>query len=353
MINTSLRPLFNAVRLNAHLQLKNAMVMAPMTRCMANEKGEATQAMADYYAKRADAGLIISEGIVVDSLGTGYRNVPGLFNQAQVDSFKPVTNAVHQRGGKIVAQIWHVGRVSHPKFLDGSLPISASATQMSGPVKRERGIHYGKSRAATIEEIHAMVAQFKQAARNAIRAGFDGVEIHGANGYLVDQFLHFKTNLRQDKYGGSIANMTRFPFEVVDAVGQAIGFERVGIRLSPAAYINEMEAHEGDQQVFKHFLQRLDELPLAYIHTGNFDDKDTYESIDGQTMTEFLKANSSHPIIAAGSYTPEDGASALASGHCNLVAFGRPFIANPNLVNHLKNEEDIVPYDVEMLKALT
>ena len=202
--------LFEPYSLNRLLHLKNKIVMAPMTRAKASADFVPTPEMADYYARRAEAGLIITEGTVINAEALGCRYVPGIFNENQISHWKKVTDKVHQNNGLIFLQIWHVGRVSHPDFLGGKLPIGPSASVMTGAVYRSPGLTYGPSRAATLAEIKQLIDAYAAAAHNAIKAGFDGVEIHGANGYLVDQFLHHHTNQRDDDYGGNAENMARF-----------------------------------------------------------------------------------------------------------------------------------------------
>ena len=223
------------------LYLKNRVIMAPLTRSRATDERVPTAMMAEYYAQRASAGLIISEATVISEQANGYLNTPGLFSNAQVQGWKAVTQAVHDKGGLIVAQLWHVGRVSHPDLLSGETPVSASAVQQAGYVsllrpKRE----YVVPRPLEISEIKAIVEQFKQAAIRAKEAGFDGVELHGANGYLIDQFLQSKTNHREDQYGGSVENRARLLLEVVDALIEVWGAGRVGVHLAPRGDEHDM-----------------------------------------------------------------------------------------------------------------
>jgi N-ethylmaleimide reductase len=349
---TSQNTLLKPFTLSAAVQLKNRMVMAPMTRAKADNHGGATAAMANYYAKRANAGLIITEGTIIRPDAIGYHNVPGIYTQQQIEKWRVVTDAAHNNGGKIFMQIWHVGRVSHPIFLQGQLPISSSATTMQGRVRRADGLYYGQSREATLDEITALIEAYATAAKNAIAAGFDGVEIHGANGYLIDQFLHHDTNHREDRYGGSPENMSRFALEVVAACGQLIGFERLGIRLSPGAYLNEIQGDDRDSQVFAGLLSQLSRLPLAYVHTGNFDDSVPFKELDNQTMTQFIRQHYRGHVIASGGYTIDQACAHLANNECDLVSFGKPFIANPDLVTRVEQNQSIIPYHSDMLDTL-
>lgn len=344
--------LLKEFKLNKKLILKNRILMAPMTRVKADDDWVPTQAMAEYYARRADAGLIITEGTIIRADGTGYKNAPGIFTEKQIQGWKRVTDKVHENNGLIFAQIWHVGRVSHPYFLNGELPISASETIMSNRISRTKDLNYGKSRAASLEEIQQLIADYASAARNAIKAGFDGVEIHGANGYLIDQFLHYSTNKRTDKYGGNPENMARFALEVVKACGETIGYEHVGLRLSPGAYLNEIVGEKSDALVFKHLLQELNNLPIAYIHTGNFDDTRIFPELDNMTMTEFLRSNYQGILIACGSYSSEKAQQQIINKDFDLIAIGRPFIANPDLIKRLQENKPLQTYDASMLNEL-
>ncbi len=338
--------------LTSKLTLKNRILMAPMTRAKADADLVPTQATADYYARRADAGLIVTEGTLISRHARGHDFVPGIYNDAQIAGWRRVTDAVHVNGGLIFSQLWHVGRVSHPHFLDGELPVSASATTMTGKISRSDGLTFGAARALTIEEIADLIEAYSAAARNAIAAGFDGIEIHGANGYLIDQFLHHHTNLREDEYGGSVENRARFALEIVRACGAAIGYDRVGLRLSPGAYLNEIVADPRDGDVFKYLLQTLNPLGLAYTHTGSFDHAKLFSELDGLSMTHFMRRYYQGTLVAAGSYDLAGAVQGISQNHFDLVAFGRPFIANPDLIARLSSGQEWLPYDVSMLREL-
>lgn len=342
--------LLELFRLNETLTLKNRIVMAPMTRCMADDQLVPTEAMAAYYARRADVGLIISEATVIRADGQGYPNTPGLFSDAQIEGWRAVTDQVHASGGLMFAQIWHVGRISHPVYLDGKMPIAPSAVTPSGKVARTE-YEYETPRALDIEELPAVVEAFAQGAANAIAAGFDGVEIHGANGYLIDQFLHYDTNRRTDEYGETPERMTRFPLEVTDAVAERIGRDRVGIRLSPGAYMNEIAPNPRDAIAAKHLLSQLNDRKLAYVHTGIFDDAMTFDYLDGSAGA-FLRKHYEGILIGNGSYSTERAASAIDNNEFDLAAIGRPLIANPDLVAKVKDGLDQIPYDQAMLATL-
>lgn len=352
--------LFEPVRLGS-LELPNRLVMAPMTRSMATDDLVPTEATAVYYARRAEAGLILTEATIVRPDGQGYPNTPGIWSDEQVAGWKQVTDRVHDEGGRIFLQLWHVGRVSHGIYLDGGTPVAPSAVPLDGRVPRSDDLEYGTPRALSADEIPAYIQAFADGARNARRAGFDGVEIHGANGYLLDQFLHFHTNRRTDAWGGTPEKMTRFPAAVVDAVvdawGDAGGQDgRVGLRLSPGAYFN-MEGDPRDAEVFRLLLADLSgravsDLGLAYVHTGIFDDSMTFEELGGQTATDFLRENWNGTLIGCGSYTPESGAKSLAEQRFDVLAIGRPFIANPDLVTRVRDGDDLKDYDANMLNEL-
>lgn len=325
--------------------------MAPLTRRRADEEYNPTDIMIDYYAKRADAGLIITEGTIISKDAIGYGNVPGIFKDSHIENWKKITNAVHQNGGAIFLQLWHCGRVSHPILHQGRLPISSSVTTMNIPLGNS-GLRCGTSRAATKNEISSLINDFAIAAQNAIKANFDGIEIHGANGYLIDQFLHFCCNNRDDEYGGTPENMAQFCIEIINACGEAIGFERVGLRLSPGGHLNEIVTEEQDQHVFKYLLQELEKLNIAYIHTGSFDDSIIYKALSNKTPTEFLRSHYKKIIIASGGYNFSSAEQGINNNLFDLIAFGRSFIANPDLVERLKQNKSLNEYNPEMLKDL-
>lgn len=326
--------------------------MAPMTRNMANDDLSPTNSMMEYYARRADAGLIITEGTSIRPDARSCSHVPGIFTQQHINGWSKVTDAVHKKAGHIFLQLWHVGRVSHPVFLNGELPVGPSETTMTGRVYRAEGLVYGKSRAASLDEIKGLVESYAMAAKNAIAAGFDGIEIHGANGYLVDQFLHYHTNHRTDIYGETPENMARFALEVVKACGDMIGYHRTGIRLSPGGYVNEIISEERDAPVFQHLLEQLNLLSIAYVHTGNFDDKVTFKELGHQTMTKFLREHYSGTLIGCGSYQFEEGRENIEQKDFDLLGIGRPFIANPDLIERLQQGKNLNAYDANMLETL-
>lgn len=339
--------LFQPLQLAPNLQLNNRLVMAPLTRCMADDDLLPTEDMAAYYGRRADTGLIISEATLVSADGQGYPNTPGLFSRSQVEAWKNITRRVHDKGGKIFAQLWHTGRVSHSFFLQGNKPMAPSAVAMAGRVPRMDGLVYEAPRAMTDADIARVIADFGHAAANAKEAGFDGVEIHGANGYLIDQFLHFQTNQRSDRWGGSVENMSRFLFDVIAAVKNNI--EHVGLRLSPVGYYN-LEYDAEDLAVFEYFLPKLNDQGLCYLHTGRLED----EPVDylGGTVTQYLRRHFAGVVMANGGYSPESAEQSVASSEADLVAIGRPIIANPDYVKRVGAGDELIEYSEAMLETL-
>ncbi len=316
------------------LKLKNRVVMAPLTRSRATADRVPTAMMAEYYAQRASAGLIISEATVISEEANGYEKTPGLFTDEQVEGWKLVTNAVHGKGGLIVAQLWHVGRVSHPDLLNGETPVSASNVKQAGYVsllrpKRE----YVAPRALEISEIHAITEQYKQAAIKAKAAGFDGVELHAANGYLIDQFLQSKTNLREDEYGGSAENRARFLLEVVDALIEVWGAGRVGVHLAPRGDEHDM-GDANPKETFGYVMQELGKRQIAFFFTREY-------LADDSISLEMKARSNGVPYIANMRLSREDALELLASGKAEAVSFGKAYIANPDLFERLVEDEPL------------
>ncbi|WP_407409773.1 alkene reductase [Acinetobacter sp.] len=310
------------------LKLKNRVVMAPLTRSRATKDRVPTAMMAEYYAQRASAGLIIAEATVISEQANGYLNTPGLFNQAQVEGWKLVTDAVHAKGGLIVSQLWHVGRVSHPDLLDGATPVSASNVQQAGYVSLLRPKRkYVVPRPLEISEIHAITEQYKQAAIYAKQAGFDGVEVHAANGYLLDQFLQSTTNLRDDQYGGSVENRARFLLEVVDALIEVWGAGRVGVHLAPRGDEHDM-GDAAPRETFGYVMEELGKRNIAFFFTREYLAEDS--------ISEYMKQRSNGvPYIANMRLSRQDAIDLLASGKADAVSFGKAYIANPDLYERL------------------
>jgi 2,4-dienoyl-CoA reductase-like NADH-dependent reductase (Old Yellow Enzyme family) len=316
------------------LKLKNRVVMAPLTRSRATADRVPTPMMAEYYAQRASSGLIISEATVISEAANGYEKTPGLFSDAQVEGWKRVTDAVHAKDGLIVAQLWHVGRVSHPDLLNGETPVSASNIQQAGQVsllrpKRE----YVVPRPLEISEIQAITEQYKQSAIRAKAAGFDGVELHAANGYLIDQFLQSSTNHRTDSYGGAVENRVRFLLEVVDALIEVWGAGRVGVHLAPRG--DEHDMGDADpQETFGYVLEQLGQRQIAFFFTREYLAEDS--------ISLEMKARSNGvPYIANMRLSREDALELLASGKAEAVSFGKDYIANPDLFERLVEDEPL------------
>jgi N-ethylmaleimide reductase len=328
--------LFTPARFGA-LELANRVVMAPLTRNRARPEDDVPSPLApEYYAQRASAGLIITEASQIMPEGKGYAWTPGIYSPAQIEGWKKVTEAVHAAGGRIVIQLWHVGRVSHNVLQpNGQAPVAPSA------IRAESRTFDGKDftatsmpRALELAEIPGIVEAYAQAARNAREAGFDGVEVHGANGYLIDQFLRDGSNHRTDAYGGSIENRSRFLFEVVEAVTGAIGADRTGLRLSPMSPANGISDSD-PMAVFSHAIRGLNRFNLAYLHMVEGATQGSRETPKGTEMAE-LRALFDGPYIANNGYTRAMAIAAVEDGRAEAVAFGRPFIANPDLVARLK-----------------
>jgi 2,4-dienoyl-CoA reductase-like NADH-dependent reductase (Old Yellow Enzyme family) len=310
------------------LQLNNRIVMAPLTRCRADEGRVPNALMAEYYAQRSSAGLILSEATSVTPMGVGYPNTPGIWNDAQVRGWSNITKAVHSNGGKIVLQLWHVGRVSDPSYLDGELPVAPSAIAPKGHVSLVRPLKdFVTPRALETEEIADIVEAYRNGAENAKAAGFDGVEIHGANGYLLDQFLQDSTNQRTDQYGGSIENRARLMLEVTDAVLSVWEPGRVGVHLAPRADSHDM----GDSDrsaTFGYVARELGKRGIAFIFTR--------ERLADDSISAELKAAFGGAFIANERFTKDSANALLASGGADAIAFGIPFIANPDLPARLQ-----------------
>jgi N-ethylmaleimide reductase len=313
------------------LQLKNRMVMAPLTRSRAERDNVPSALAPEYYSQRAGAGLIVTEATQAGPGGQGYIATPGIHSDAQVAGWSKVTDAVHRKGGLIFMQLWHVGRISHPDFRGGQQPVAPSAIAPRGvQTYTADGLKdIPAPRALETHEIAAIVEEFRRAAQNARAAGFDGVEVHGANGYLLDQFLEDGTNQRADQYGGSVENRARLLFEVIDAVAGAWGSERVGVRLSPGGSFNDMcDCHP--DQTFGYVARRMAGMDLAYLHLIE-PVQAQGECANRDLSAHFFRPLYPGPLIVAGGYNFERANAMLASGDADLVAFGQLFIANPDL----------------------
>ena len=334
--------LFDPVRIGAW-NLPNRIVMAPLTRSRAGADRRPNAVMAEYYAQRASAGLIISEATSVTPMGVGYADTPGIWSDAQVAGWKLTTKAVHQAGGRIVLQLWHVGRISDPMFLDGALPVAPSAIRPAGQVSIVRPLKsFVTPRALDLAELPGVIEAYRQGAVNAQRAGFDGVEIHGANGYLLDQFLQDKTNHRTDAYGGPIENRARLVLEVADEVISVWGADRVGIHLAPRGDAHDM----GDSNplaTFGYVARELGKRRLAFICAR--------ESLGNGRIGPQLKSAFGGSYIANEKFTQATAEAVLAAGEADAVAFGVPFIANPDLPERFRENAPLNPPDASTFYA--
>ena len=347
---SALTDLFQSYTMGS-LTLANRIVMAPLTRSRAASGDVPTPLMSIYYAQRASAGLIISEASQISPQGKGYIQTPGIYSAEQIAGWKLVTDAVHAKGGKIIIQLWHVGRISHPALQEGgALPVAPSAVTPNGWVFTGQGKEdMVTPRALELAELPGIVAEYKRAAQNAKAAGFDGVEIHAANGYLLDQFLRDKTNLRTDVYGGSIEKRTRLLLEVTDAILEVWEKDRVGVRLSPISAVNDID-DSNPEPVFTHAVQELARRDIGFLHI--------VEGLTGGPRTpgrptdfdlDKLRRLFPNTYIANNCYTRELAIEARAQNRADLIAFGRPFISNPDLVERLRRNAPFNALDADTL----
>jgi len=329
-------PLFTPLSLG-QLTLPNRVVMAPMTRSRAVENNAANALMAEYYAQRADAGLLITEGVAPSPNGLGYARIPGLYSEAQVAGWKLVADAVHDRGGRIFAQLMHTGRIGHPANMpEGAELVAPSAITAPGQMYTDaQGPQdHPEPRQMTADDLAQARDEYVHAARNAVAAGLDGVELHAANGYLLDQFLQPAANQRTDAYGGSADNRNRFVLEVAEAVADAIGPDKVGIRVSPGGVFNAVGPFEGQDAQFAALAEGLGKLGLAFLHVVDHSAMGAPPVSDA--LKARLKAAFGGPFILVGGYDRARGDADLAAGKADLIAFGRPYLANPDLVTRLE-----------------
>jgi N-ethylmaleimide reductase len=336
--------LFDPLELGS-LELPNRIVMAPLTRARSNHEAVPNVLMAEYYAQRASAGLIISEATGISREGLGWPNAPGLWNHAQVEGWKLVTSAVHAAGGRIVAQLWHMGRLVHPD-LGLAQPISSSATTAPDFARTYDGKKpYVEARAATKSDIRRIIGDYVCAARKAIAAGFDGVQIHGANGYLVDQFLRDNSNFRSDEYGGSIEKRLRFASEVLEAVGDAIGMDRVGVRFSPNILTQGTEDSD-PIPLFAALAARLEELRVPWIELREANQPTSAGAIPTAPVSPAMRPRYTGAILLNSDYDGPRARARLAEGIADGISFGRPFISNPDLVHRLAVGAPLAPGDI-------
>lgn len=343
--------LFSSLRLGP-LTLAHRVIMAPLTRMRAAQPGNIPHTLnVEYYRQRASqGGLIIAEGSQISPGAQGMPATPGIYSQAQIDGWKAVTQAVHDKGGLIFLQLWHVGRISHSSLLGGERPVAPSAVAAPGnafTTTFDRA-PFETPRALETTEIASVIKDYEQAARNALRAGFDGVEIHGANGYLLEQFLQSRSNQRTDVYGGSIENRCRIVLEVAEAVSGIAGPERVGIRLSPFGVANGSGEHD-PLPLYTHLIKHLAGLNLAYLHLIEPRASGAGQAeVDHQNVpfaSELFRPHWPNVLIAAGNYTPATAAAAVQAGRADAIAFGRLFIANPDLVDRVRTGSSLNAYN--------
>ena len=345
--------LFDPIRFG-RLTARNRVVMAPLTRNRAGPGQVPTDLMALYYEQRSSAGLIVSEATQIAPEAQGYRDTPGIHSADQLRGWRAVTAAVHAKGGLIVAQLWHVGRISHVSLQpDGRSPVSSTGRRAEAKTFTVKGFEdVSPPRALRLDEMPGIVSQFRRAARNAIDSGFDGVEVHGANGYLLEQFLRDSINDRTDAYGGSQENRIRLPMQIMTAIAEEIGPDRTGLRLSPVSPVNDAKQDSDAQGLFNHFMDRLNPLQLAFVHviegaTGGARD---LESFDFPALRSRYQRGHGHGAwIVNNGYTRSMAIAAVAGDAADMVAFGRPFISNPDLVDRLRFDEPLTPLDATTL----
>ncbi|CAK2179808.1 alkene reductase [Vibrio crassostreae] len=345
--------LFQPIQLG-NIELKNRIVMPPMTRSRATQPGNsANDMMAAYYAQRASAGLIIAEGTQISPMGQGYAWTPGIYSDEQISGWKKVTDAVHEKEGVIFAQLWHVGRVTHPDNIGGEQPISSSAIKAENvKVFIDNGtdepgfVDVVEPREMTKEDIKEVVEQYRQAALNAIEAGFDGIELHAANGYLINQFIDSEANNRTDEYGGSTENRLRFLGEVVEAMVEAIGADRVGVRLAPFTSLNGT-VDATPVETYTAAAAYLNLYKIVYLHIAEVDWDDAPET--PKAFKAAVREAFKGVLIYAGKYDSERGEQAVAEGVTDMVGFGRPFVANPDLPARIQNGFPLALHDPNTL----
>lgn len=340
--------LFDPIRIG-DIDLANRIVMAPLTRSRAGRGQVPTRVAVGYYRQRASAGLIVTEGAQISAGGQGYLDTPGIYSPEQVAGWRCVTDAVHAHGGRIVVQLWHVGRVSHVSLQpEGEPPVSSTPRRAATRTFTKDGfVPVSTPRALRTDEIPSMIASYRHAARCAMEAGFDGVEVHGANGYLIEQFLRDSINDRKDEYGGSIANRARFLLEVMEAVAREIGGGRTGLRLSPVTPANDAGPDSDPQALYEHAVARLAPLHLAFVEVveGQTGGARDYAPFDYRALRRKFHG----PWIVNNGYQRQMALEAVASREADLVSFGRPFISNPDLVRRLRENAPLNAVDPSTL----
>jgi len=351
MAQFPMKDLFAAYDFHGH-RLANRIVMAPMTRSRAADDGTPGPLMVEYYAQRSEAGLIISEGTNVSPQAQGFLNTPGIFSEAHIEGWRQVAAAVHARGSAFFLQLWHVGRIGHPDNMQHGLhPVAPSALAHPRTIVTRSGQQPTVvPRAMGLDEVRQAIAQYAAAACDAVKAGCDGVEIHAANGYLPSQFLHSTSNLRTDSYGGSIANRIRFLVEVAQACAAAIGAQRVGVRITPFSAFNGATSPADEAGLYDELIAALEGLELGYLHavTAEVSGNVTIPEAERQKAADvlgFVRPRWRHTLIAAGNFDLARGQATVRDERADLVAFGRDFIANPDLVTRLRNGHPLARRD--------
>ena len=329
-----------------NLKLKNHIVMAPMTRSRAVNNNEVNDLVATYYKQRSSAGLIITEGTSPSPNGTGYARIPGIYTEEQVNAWKLVTDKIHEEDGKVFLQIMHTGRISHElNMKPGSKIVAPSAVAAKGEMYTDaEGMKaFPIPKELTLDEIKEVIEEYVQASKNAIKAGFDGVEIHGANGYLLEQFIAPNTNLRKDEYGGSIEKRSKIVLEITEKIIEAIGKDKVGIRLSPFGTASDIHPYAETNETFSYLAKELSKLEVVYIHLS---DQSVFgaQAVDPETV-KMIRKEFKGKLILCGGYNSEKAEKALENDAADLIAFGRPFISNPDLVERIRNGSELAQPD--------
>lgn len=334
------------------LAYKNRLVLAPMTRCTATDDHVPTENIQYFYEDRASAGLMVTEATCIAAEANAYPNTPGIYSAEQIDAWKKATDLVHAKNGIIFCQLWHAGMFSHSHFRNGKLPIAPSAVKPHKELVSRLRIPHEISEAMTLSDFKEVRNKFRQAALNAMQAGFNGIELHASNGYLLDSFLHHATNFRTDEYGGSPSNMCRFVLEILDEVAEAVGSEhRVAIRISPITP-SAMEALENkpeDEAVFVHLIQELNKYKLAYVHLSSDNDFDEKGYLNVKPST-FIRSHYKGMLIGGGGYSLDLAEQAIANNEFDMVFFGRLLLSNPNLIDMIKADKiELKPFTGEMI----
>ena len=334
--------LFEPALLGA-IAVPNRILMAPLTRARATAAGVPTPIMQTYYRQRASAGLIISEATAISREGGGWSGAPGIWTAEQTEAWKPVTEAVHDAGGRIVLQLWHMGRMVHPDFLGGDAPVSASATRAPGHAHTPTGPKdHVTARALRLDEMARLVDDYGRAAQNALAAGFDGVQLHGANGYLIDQFLRNSSNLRDDDYGGGPANRVRLLREVMERLIAVWGAPRVSVRLSPNGETQGVDDSD-PASLFAEAARVLQTLGVGFVELRQPGPDGTFGATDVPQQNALIRSIYTGPLVLNSDYTPERAAADVASGRAEAISFGRPFISNPDLVERIRTGAPLNP----------